>query len=320
MSISLLNIIKWLLLIIIAITTYYALSKIFDFKKKFEQRKLIQNLVGYDKTIFDKLKSSNIYATLNLQNIEKESKKYGIPFSYRRVLVFFAIGSLIGVGITYFYLYRIFFLVPVTSIITGYIFVNISVHQYKKKFLHNIENSIQIYMSMMTTSITTFQNINAALNNIIPSVPEPIKGGLTEVYLKLQDGKNPKEAFRELNQQFAVYEFIHFNEQLCLIVETGDFRDTALRINNFKMQKKKKYRLMLLQSYKANKKIWLQFGLMTLSIPFIYLFFMNSYFKTLHESYITNVAYLIAFIYAYYSWLKLEKLELYDPTKDGSAI
>lgn len=313
------KIISLALLIVVAVLAYIIVLKLLDKKQNFKRKRLSQ-LLQKDKGTGDSqlgswLEKKNLRQYFDPTMIMEASERYGKRISPQAFTSTFIIGVLLAVLAIFIYFHPFLYLLPL-ALFGGVIAVNVKLHGIKKEYIQLMDSKISIYLSSIATAMGTFGNIREALQSVIPSLEEPIKNDVEKAFIILQDGKDVRVAFDEMNRKYQIKELTHFHDQLDIVVKGGTNVNDTLRNLAFKMKKKATYRRKLQTTHRANLKIWKTFVFLTLSSPFLFLFVSFDNFLTIINSSLISGVFFIAFSLIFFSYKKLEQLELYDPTTD----
>lgn len=264
------------------------------------------------------LERKNLIRFISRKMIIEESEKYDSKISVTEFISRFTFGTVIGFVFIYFYFHSFVYLMPL-GVIGGFVAVNMKLHKIKKNYIELTDSKLGIYMSSMATAISTFENLKGALQSVIPSLEQPIRADVEEAMQILGEGKGVRNAFQKMNEKYDSNELKQFHHQLEIIVKTGNFDNETLRNLAFKMMDKATYRRDLKSAHRSVSKTWYLFASLSLlmPVPFMVVSFEN--FMAVFDSKILSLVYLVVLITAALSYWKLEKLEIYDPSKDNSA-
>lgn len=312
------EILSLILLIVVAIAAYNLVLKLINNKQNFKRKRLSQ-LLQKEETgesrLGEWLEKKNLRQYINPKIIMETSERYGKRITPQAFTSTFILGVLVAVVIIFIYFHPFLYLLPL-SLLGGVITVNIKLHGIKKEYIQLMDSKISIYMSSVTTAWATFGNIREVLQSVIPSLERPVKNDVEKAFIVLQDGKDVRTAFEEMNRKYQVKELSHFHDQLDIIVKNGSSENDTLRKLAFKMKRKAKYRRKMQTAHRIGLKAWKTFVFLTLSSPFLFMFVSFDNFLILMESRIISGAFFIAFCLIFFTYKKLQKLELYDPTTD----
>ncbi|KEK11044.1 hypothetical protein ABD91_01910 [Lysinibacillus sphaericus] len=316
--------IQLFILLIIGITAYVTFIKLIGKKQRFERKRLSQILSKNELNEQSKFSSwlekknlKNYFSPKYIMDVSEEYEKKITPLSF---FLLFLSGVFLGMIVIFVYFNPFLYLLPV-SVLGGFIAVNLRLHEIKKSYIERLDSKKAIYMSSVATAVATFGNIGEALESVIPSIEQPLQKDVSDAYLLLADGKDVKFAFDSMNKKYKTRELKHFHDQLDVIKKTGavDNVDT-LRDLAYKMKKKATYRRKLKTAHKSSFKVWKTFVIFCLSIPMTFLLLSYDNFQAIMQSPIISFIYLLTFSFIYYTFRKLEELEIYDPTTDEQII
>lgn len=313
------NILSIISLIVIALLSYFIINKLISRQNGLKRKRLSQVLSTDEKNMrtsfTDWLDKKGVLRYLSPAMIMAESETYGKKITVQSFVSSFILGVLIGLVIIFVYFQPFIYLFPL-ALIGGVVAVNMKLHKIKKEYVQLLDSKISIYMSSIATSMRTFGNIRGAMQSVLPTLEEPIKNDVEKALISLQDGKEVRVAFGEMNRKYNQKELTHFHDQLDIIVKGGAGENDTLRNLAFKMKKKSTYRRKLQTAHRGAFKVWKTFVFLTLSVPFLFLFVSFDNFLLIMNSPLLSLAFLIALFLIAYTYRKLEQLEVYDPTSD----
>ncbi|MFE5473817.1 type II secretion system F family protein [Bacillus safensis] len=309
-----------LALTVIAIVAYFTVMKIIDSFLS-QKRKRLSSFLGAKSDRKQQYLISNKYKGileyLNPSFVISEAKKYGVTITKSSFVMTFLTGTLVGVIVMIVYFQPIIFLLPL-SVIGGVIATNIRLHNVKKKYIQDLDAKLAIYMSTLSTAISSFSNLQSALKSIIPTLEFPVKGEVEEALLILQDGKDVKEAFRKMSEKYPQKQVKLFHDQLDVFVKSGSGNAENLRTIARKMKRKEVHRRKLQTAHRAQFKVWRALVFLSLSAPFLFIFVSMDNYKLVMNHIASSVVFGLTFFYIFFTYRQLEKLEMYDPTSDES--
>ncbi|MEQ2529123.1 type II secretion system F family protein [Bacillaceae bacterium CLA-AA-H227] len=270
---------------------------------------------GTSNFLLEWLEKSRIREYVSPSYIIEEAKLHGVNMTKQSFISTFVVGTGLGAIIILVYFQPLLFLMPLAAG-GGVIATNIRLHKIKKEYVQELDSKLAIYMSALTTSIGTFNNIKDALQSILPSLEYPIRNDVEEAILKLQDGKNVKQAFENMNKRYKHKHVRLFHDQLAVVMENGASDNSTLRSVAIKMKDKEKYRRRLQTAHRQNYKIWRTFVILILSAPFLFIFVSMDNYKLVMNHIASSIVFAITFLLIFVTYRQLEKLEIYDPTSD----
>lgn len=311
-------------ILLIGLLAYKVIFSLLSLQVSTKRKRLSQVLREFEKVeqtnkLSNWLKKRNLLHLISPKMIMDESEKYGQKINMSSFFSTFLIGFIVGIIVFIVYLKSFIFLIPL-SLIGGFIAVNIKLHTIKKEYLELLNSKLSIYMSSVATAINTFGNIRGTMQSVIPTLEQPIKNDVEQALMYLQDGKDVRTSFADMNQKYQSKELTHFHEQLDIIIKSGATSNTTLRELAQKMKGKVKYHRQLETAHREGLRNWRTFVFLTLSVPFLMIFLSFENFLTITGSPIFSFGYLIAFALMSYSYKKIKDLELYDPTTDVKNI
>lgn len=306
---------------IIAVLAYLSIMRILDMQWNPKRTRLYtllqEDQVQEKNKIVRWLERKGIIQYISPTYIRESSQKYGAEITKASYYSTFLVGTVIGVIIMVIYFQPFLFLMPV-SIIGGIIATNVRLHNIKKEYIQLMDSKLSIYMLSISTAMNTFSSVREALTSVLPSIEEPLRKDLEEALLHLQDGKDIRFAFQNMNHNHPRKELRLFHDQLDVIVKGGTSDDDTLRNIANKMKKKETYRRRLKTVHKQQLKAWRAFVFLSLSAPFLFIIISMDNFVMVMNQESTSIIFALTFILIFTIYRKLEQLELYDPTIDES--
>lgn len=311
------------LLILLAILTYMVMQKVQEVEWQ-QKRKRLSSFIEvqkkkevdeYNSSFYSWLEDRGIMTYVNPKIIMAEAEAHGMVLTKRSFTLTFLFGTVIAFVIFIVYLQPIIELVPL-ALIGGLIAVNVRLHQIKKRYITEIDAKLAVYMSSLSTSLKTFENTKDSFNSIIDGLESPVKEDVEKAMLHLQDGKDIRYAFSEMVKKYPQKEVKLFHDQLDALIKGGSVDIQTLSKIAFKMKKKETYRRKLKTAHKQQVKVWRTFVFLTMSIPFIFMIVSTDNFTIVMNHIATTIVYLFNFLMIFFTWRKLEELEIYDPTND----
>lgn len=310
-------------LLLISIIAYIVIIRILEVQWSNKRKRLSSFLKDKEEEkqtnrLFELLERKGILQYISPSYVIKESEYYGQPITKNSYFSTFIFGTLIALVIMIVYFQPVIFLLPIVFI-GGVIATNVRLHNIKKEQLALLDSKLGIYMSSVSTSMMTYNNIRDSLNSVLPSLENPVKKDVEEALIALQDGKELRIAFAKMNQKYPQRQVKLFHEKLDAIVKSGSTDMEALRKTAEKMKKKEIFRRKLRTIHKESKKVWKTFVFLPLSLPFLFIIYsMDNYLVVMNHIAMSG-AFALTFLAIFIAYRKLEQLEVYDPTSDSSA-
>lgn len=307
------EVISLALLILIAVLAYSVLSSI-SFKKRMVRREFLEQtqLDGEDVVIRESTRKQAVREFFDFREIQAISERYGKPITTIQMTTMFLIGTLIGIIIVFIYFHRLVFLYPF-ALMGGFIFIHIRLMKVKKDYISELDSKLAVYMNSVSIGATAFTNTKDLFGSVLPDIESPLKEDVQEAYLKLQDGLSVRKAFAKMNKKYNSSELNHFHDHLEVVIESGSHDTETLSDIAYKMRLKAKYRYKLKVAHKATLKSWLIFSSLSLTVPFTFIFVSFDNFLMILDSLLVSAAYAIFFAFMFFTYRKLESLELMDP-------
>lgn len=315
------SIFSYILLFLVGATGYFVLLKVMttDFSSKRKRlSSILQEEQERESNFFVSwLEEKGVLDYINPSYIMDEARKNGVILTKQSYISTFIGGTVIGVIIFIIYFQPFLYLIPL-SIIGGVVATTVRLNNIKKAYTTTLDSKLSIYMSSLATSYATFNNPSDALKTVIPTLESPVKEDVEKAYLHMSDGKGVKYSFSHMNSSYPQKAVRLFHDQLDVLVKTGSRDTSKIRTVAYKMKKKETFKRKLQTAHKQQFKIWRMFVVLTLSVPFLFIFASFDNYITVMTNPISSIVYALVFLMILVVYRKLESLEMYDPTEDVS--
>lgn len=303
-------------LIVLAILTIVAYFVIMQFlgRKAKNQRRRLSNLLNERKGKESIKKRYPFLERASPIYFKRAAKEYGVDFDNRMYFTQLIVGTAFGSVLFIVYFNPFLYLIPF-ALLGGVVAAHIKLHAIKRDYILDTEFKLTLYMSGFTSSYATFGNLKQSLESIIPDLPQPIKGDVEKAYIILEDGRSVREAFHAMNEKYPDKTLKMFHQQIEVLAGSGSSDTSTLRRVVRQMKKKEVFKKRLSNDHRSKFKVWRMFALMAYSIPFMFILISYDNYEAIKSNPLTSVVYLLATIYTYFIYKKLESIELYDPTE-----
>lgn len=255
------------------------------------------------KTFFHKLSEKFFYSKYKNQLINYGNKKIKFSDYIFKVIIIFII---VFISLTLIFP-NIFYCIFIALVITIFIINRIILNAKKIEYQYFILSQLTIYVSQVSLFID-YNNVYSSLKETINFLSYPIKDDLEKVIKNIESGLSISDSFLEFNEKYNNKTITLFNQSLELFDDFGSSNSSNVlhviseELNDLKIKKDRFHRF---------KKEWrLNFYVVTfmclsmpillkLTIPDVYLSFMNSF---------GSIVMVIIFIINLFIIAKIEKV------------
>lgn len=233
------------------------------------------------KTFFHKLSEKFFYSKYKNQLINYGNKKIKFSDYIFKVITIFII---VFISLTLIFP-NIFYCIFIALVVTIFIINRIILNAKKIEYQYFILSQLTIYVSQVSLFID-YNNVYSSLKETINFLSYPIKDDLEKVIKNIESGLSISDSFLEFNEKYNNKTITLFNQSLELFDDFGSSNSSNVlhviseELNDLKIKKDRFHRF---------KKEWrLNFYVVTfmclsmpillkLTIPDVYLSFMNSF-------------------------------------------
>lgn len=302
-----------IVLVILTIVAYFVIMQFLGRKAK-NQRQRLSNLLNERKGKESFKKRYPFLERASPIYFKRAAKEYGVDFDNRMYFTQLIAGTAFGSVLFIVYFNPFLYLIPF-ALLGGVVAAHIKLHAIKRDYILDTEFKLTLYMSGFTSSYATFGNLKQSLESIMQDLPQPIKGDVEKAYIILEDGRSVREAFHAMNEKYPDKTLKMFHQQIEVLAGSGSSDTSTLRRVVRQMKKKEVFKKRLSNDHRSKFKVWRMFALMAYSIPFMFILISYDNYEAIKSNPLTSVVYLLATIYTYFIYKKLESIELYDPTE-----
>lgn len=203
--------------------------------------------------------------------------------------------------------------ISILSLLGGFLTPPLLVYARGKKHKTKVENTLIIYMKATANSMSVHGNAINALKEVSLLVDENLKRELEKVISLLQSGKSMKEAFKDLNERYDYKELHFFHNMLEVAHQHGGKHESVLKAASDDFEQQKFLQLKLSTELTQTKKAFYQSVGMVVSMPFIFMFFMNDLYQTLTNHPGGQLVLGTVVIVIIFLSIKVEKMSQFNP-------